>query len=149
MKATARRDSLFGFTLVELLITVSIIAVLLAAFVNVMLGVQRGSRDSKRKVDLKTVQSALEQYRADQHFYPASLTPGETLQSPDGSKTYLKVIPSDPSLSVGYNNYCYDRLTGSQRYELSANLESAPLNNPPCPGYTCSGRCYNFQVTSP
>jgi len=51
-----------AFTLIELLIVITIIAVLLGAISFSYNAAQRKGRDGKRKADLKTVQQALEQY---------------------------------------------------------------------------------------
>lgn len=59
-----------GFTLVELLITISIIGILSAIGLVLYSTVLKQSRDSKRQSDLKSIQLALEQYSNDQGFYP-------------------------------------------------------------------------------
>ena len=91
-----------GFALVELLVVISIMAILTTMAMVVYSGLQSQSRDAKRQSDLKTIQSALEQYRADQGFYPLSIIFGGSLTS--GTKTYLKEIPKDP---IGTPEYFY------------------------------------------
>lgn len=95
-----------GFTLVELLIVISIIAVLsvvgLVSYTNFL----KNSRDAKRQSDIKFIQSALEQYFADQKYYPLSNTTATCvngtfkiscpLKSPGGTRVYLNNIPGDP-----------------------------------------------------
>lgn len=120
-----------GFTLVELLIVVSIIAVLsvvgLVSYTNFL----SNSRDAKRKADLSFIQSSLEQFHADQKFYPkqqagrdcASLVNGRLhmilwsecpLKDPSGTRTYLNKVPKDPSSSTtSPYNYKYVGLYGS------------------------------------
>jgi prepilin-type N-terminal cleavage/methylation domain-containing protein len=71
-----KNQSKKGFTLVELLVVISIIG-LLSTIAVVSLGSARGkSRDAKRIADMKQVSTALEQYYADQGNYPASATSG-------------------------------------------------------------------------
>lgn len=131
-----------GFTLIELLITISIIALLSAIGFVVYRSVLEQGRDAKRQADLRTIQSALEQYRADQSSYPASLpSPGTSLESPDNTKTYLNQIPQDPQ-GVPYfytstGGWCGPAL---QRYILCTELEIAgSLANRCClPGDSCS-----------
>lgn len=155
MLRSARKRFTEGFTLVEILVSVVIISIIVTISVGAMAGMQKSSRDGKRKADLRIIQSALEEYRADQHYYPAALTPGAPLQSPDISKTYLRQIPSDPSSGSGADNYCYLSSptscsgTGCVQYSLFAGLENTPAVPPPCPLSSCNGKCYNFQVYSP
>ena len=60
-----------GFTLIEILVTVIIIAILTAIAVVSYVSINRRSRDVKRKSDLEQVRQALEMYRSDNGFYPA------------------------------------------------------------------------------
>lgn len=83
-----------GFTLIELMIVVSIIAILAAVGAAAYGKVQENARNTKRQSDLKVIQSALEQYRADQGYYPASINAGGSITA--GAQTYLRVVPSDP-----------------------------------------------------
>lgn len=89
--------NLAGFTLLELVITIGIIAVLSVVAVVNLSGVQQNTRDVKRQSDLRLIQGALEQYYADQHNYPTAL--GANLTS--GSRTYLNQVPSDPNAVSG------------------------------------------------
>lgn len=94
-----------GFTLVELLVVLSIIAILSTVAIASYTAFLKNARDSKRKADLHFIQSALEQYHADQHYYPNSLPPGSALKSPDEGKVYLTEVPNDPN---GSPPYCYE-----------------------------------------
>ena len=88
-----------GFTLVELLIAISIIAILTALGFSAYQAVYKASRDSKRQSDLKFIQSALEQYHADQKYYPFSVTPDTefSFTNSAGKKfTYMTKVPKDP-----------------------------------------------------
>lgn len=158
-----------GFTLVELLIVTLIISVLSLIGVAAYRSVQLNARDAKRQADLLTIQSALEQYFADQFFYPTtiggqgqpcnnvngSLKIGCPLKDQTGNKTYLNMVPDDPlSPTV---NYSYEAKPGNpiqcdngsnkcNNYCLYAKMEktsnTAPLG--------CSFPTgYNFGVTKP
>lgn len=90
-----------GFTLVELLITISIIGVLSAIGLVVFSNVLKQGRDAKRQSDLRAIQSALEQYYADQGYYPkkSDITTDGVLSTGNlstGGKIYLNTIPADP-----------------------------------------------------
>jgi prepilin-type N-terminal cleavage/methylation domain-containing protein len=59
-----------GFTLTELLISVSIIALITTATVSVYINTVKRARDAKRLSDMADIQVALEAYRADYGVYP-------------------------------------------------------------------------------
>ena len=141
-----------GFTLVELLITVSIIAILSVIGLVIYTKFIQNARDAKRQADLKSIQSALEQYFADQFKYPAKSI--STLDCPSngkfavvtgldcsfkdstGTKTYINIIPKDP-FSNPVNQYRYEALpsgcdnlvTNCTNYCLYADLESTSITN--------------------
>lgn len=83
-----------GFTFIELLVTVTLIAVLSAIGIVSYSSAQRRSRDGKRKADLEIIRSALEMYRADEDGYPDDLYDLET--------DYIRSIPIDPRTGSGY-----------------------------------------------
>lgn len=126
-----------GFTLVELLITITIIAILSAIALVSYTSFIKSSRDAKRQSDVKFIQSALEQYHADQKYYPASITFGNPLVF--GSKTYMTKVPNDPLSS---QNYSY--AASGDSYCLSAKLEGVDLPDECSPA---SG--FNYGVTRP
>lgn len=101
-----------GFTLVELLIAVMIIAVLMTIAIPAYNKFNAKSRDTKRQSDIKVVQSALEQYKLDQGYYPnlPDLPWGGSLTSPTGNKTYMGKLPKDPFDSQPtYPKYSYKK----------------------------------------
>lgn len=124
-----------GFTLVELLVVITIIAVLSAIAMISYSNVLKTSRDSKRLSDLKLIQSALEEYHADQIYYPmpAEFVVNNPLKNPNGSRTYLNNIPADPLSSNPQYNYqpkppsCDNSgVTKCTDYCIHANLEVVP-----------------------
>lgn len=130
-----------GFTLIELLVVISIIAILSAiGFVTYQSILKEGS-DAKRQSDLRTIQSALEQYRADVGNYPLSLpNVGSPITSPDGSKTYLNQLPQDPRGGGYFYTSSGGSCTAQQKYYICALLENpGSLANRCClPGDSCS-----------
>src|SRR5690348_635769 len=98
-----------GFTLVELLVVISIITVLSTAGLNLYTSALASSRDSQRKADLKQVQSALAQFHNDAGFYPNSLdfTNGSGITNPSNNNIYLAVLPRDPLYTTDPATYIY------------------------------------------
>lgn len=152
-----------GFTLVELLIAVSIIVILVALSVSTFANFQKNSRDAKRKVDLETIRSGLEQYRADQGFYPRSvitIAPGQSLTSSTGNpnppaptRTYLKSYPLEPGSSTyiyqaNPSTTCNNSTSLCLNYCLFTTLENSPNPTPARPP-GCTVTTYNDYVTAP
>lgn len=158
-----------GFTLVELLITIAIIAILATVGIVAYSTVLKQGRDAKRQSDLRAIQSALEQYYSDQGFYPAAspnpLTPNSSLTSSTGnpsppptSKTYMNTIPNDLDSTKPYiylplkdtSTDCNNLSTKQcNKYCLITKLDS--LTTPDLKGCSVSGSysTYNFALTPP
>jgi len=84
-----RRSREVGFTLVELLVVISLISILAGlALVNYKNGVVR-SQEGVLKTDLFRMRDAIDQYYADKGKYPSSL---DSLVSDQ----YMREIPVDP-----------------------------------------------------
>lgn len=116
-----------GFTLVELLVTISILAVLMSIAVISYGNIQKNTRDAKRKSDLATIQAVLEQYHTDSGYYPASLLGAGSALS-NGSKIYLSKIPGDnDGSSYSYTakpNLCNNSTINCTNYCLYAVVEN-------------------------
>jgi general secretion pathway protein G len=78
-----------GFTLVELMVVLTIIALLLAIVVPDYVGKVRRAEEAVLKENLTLMRDALDKHFADAGRYPATL---EDLVS----KRYLRSIPKDP-----------------------------------------------------
>ncbi len=111
-----------GFTFIELLVVITIMAVMMAAAIVSYTNTNTRSRDSKRRADLEVIRSALEICRANTGTYPATIT-GSIVCS-DGITT-LASTPNDPQ-NTGVHVYAYSRLT-TTTYTLTAQLE-LPVN---------------------
>lgn len=113
----------YGFTLIEMLIVVTIIA-LLSSIVLVGLGSSRAkTRDARRIADLHNTMVALELYYSKYQFYPRASDWGELediLTDPDIGIGVSK-IPKDPLANSGAT---YEYGTNGQDYVLGAQLET-------------------------
>jgi prepilin-type N-terminal cleavage/methylation domain-containing protein len=115
-----------AFTLVELLVTVSIIALMVTAItVSVYTSREKG-RDVKRMNDITQLQLALENYKKIEGVYPDSLTAGESLTGSSSGIVFLEKIPDDSFSSSecpdGGYSYDYDADTG--KYNIQFCLEN-------------------------
>jgi len=127
-----------GFTLVELLIVVSIIGILSGIVVSVINPnkIRGRARDGVRKNDIAVVKGALELYYAENNTYPASGTIPFGGAWTVGSVTYLRAVPQDPYYSQNSSySYCYQKVGNG--YVLCTKVEdsnsaSVPSGAAPC-----------------
>jgi len=115
-----------GFTLFELLVTISIIAVLTAVAMVSYGGLNKKTRDSRRVADLEKIRIALEAARQIGNTYPSSIAALVT-------GGYLDRAPVDPKPS---SSYTYTRLT-NYTYRVCANVEEVGSTTTDVAG--CSG----------
>jgi prepilin-type N-terminal cleavage/methylation domain-containing protein len=107
-----------AFSLIELLIVMSIIGILVAIASVSYASIQKRSRDSRRIQDMKSIQNAFEQYYGDTNEYPTGCSI-DTSFLPSG-------IPVDPKGdNYGYN----DATCTATGYCFCALLESASGNS--------------------
>lgn len=138
------RDARKGFTLIEILIVVAIIAIL-ASVVLIGLGpTQQAGRDAKRLSDLREVQTGLELFYSKCGYYPGTAS-GQACGSNATVSDWLDMsnalinagigltqIPNDPA--GGSATYYYTSENGGSSYVLGAKLENA--NGSAFQGYT-------------
>lgn len=139
-----------GFTLVELLVVISIIGVLLALSFAAFSNTKKSARDGKRKADLEQIRSALEIYRTDCKTYPATANVvfGSSLTGVEVSclnNIYMAEVPKD-SLTPTYN-YRYNRVSQNS-YVLCAYLETVTATVTGCGGQCGTVDC-NYKVVNP
>ena len=119
MKAGLRR----GFTLVELVIVISILAILSGVLVPRVSNHMKAARDARRLADIKNVRNAIEQFFMDKGEFPhpnVNSSFGGWDVSHDGNFIrdlanygYLDEDPADPinDTSYHYRYYVYDEGT--------------------------------------
>lgn len=142
---TEDRKQKLGFTLVELLVSISIVAILMALTAVALQGARTSARDGTRKTDLENIRSALEVYRSDCGTYPATLTFGGTLTGGEAActgNTYMSRVPQDPISS----RYSYSYSSTGSTYTLCAYLEGGSGSVTGCG--SCGATC-NYKAESP
>lgn len=111
-----------GFSLVELLVVITIIAILSVVAYTAVGGQTIKARNSKRQQDLSSIQAALELYAIENNnIYPDELDDGNTSQpEKDLVPKYMPKMAVDPATK---QKYSYG-LDGNKRtYQLATVLE--------------------------
>lgn len=129
-----------AFTLVELLVVISIIAILMGLSLFGLMGARESSRDGRRKADLEAIRSGLEIYKSDQGEYPTTL--GTSLTG--GGNTYISSVPVDPVSTDRSYRYSSDGIT----YTICAALEQGTGSVSGCGG-NCGTKTCNYKVVNP
>ena len=149
-----------GFTLVELMVVVGIIAILATAVMASFSGGQAQARDAERQTELRQMEIAIESYRRDNRRYPEGCN-GTDWSGQEGSTNacssfctglqdnayicglmpnYINEIPVDdraPDDSIG--GYMYITNTDRSAFKLVAPVESSSTTMTPCPEYCNCG----------
>ncbi|OGK20020.1 hypothetical protein A3C23_03490 [Candidatus Roizmanbacteria bacterium RIFCSPHIGHO2_02_FULL_37_13b] len=112
----------FGFTLIEILIAMSILGIMAALITGNYLITQKRARDARRKSDLHNIQNGLEQYYANCNFaYPTPLA-NNTFSSLTCLSPSLALMPTVPVDPLTISPYPCTSCSDSQ-YQLCSTLE--------------------------
>lgn len=149
-----------AFTLVELLVVISIIAILSVIGITIFSSTQKAARDAKRRSDLKAITNALEQFKAVNGNYPQVANTGgpwfcEGYEQVNFSENpqiiaalspyFTGGIPKDPVNNSTYE-YKLDMIKDKNLYWLYATLENPPQARPLIYGWQSgksdSNACY-------
>ncbi len=116
-----------GFTLFELLVSISIIGILVAVASVSYSGAQKKARDARRKEDINMIHKAAEQYYSQTSYaYPGS---AGTWTSGTGD-VVLQVFPVDPKDGVAGFGYTYTpNIPVAGGYCVCALLDEATGNS--------------------
>lgn len=85
-----------GFTLVEILVVVSIIGILITLAILSFSSTEEISRNNTRLSDIKQIQLSLEEYYKYENAYPSELVFGDKLTGSSTGKTFLNIVPKNP-----------------------------------------------------
>lgn len=108
-----------GFSLLELLVVISIIGILIALGAVAYSTAQRKGRDAKRRADIKAYQDGFEQYHADNGDYGTCALMSTTTYFPGGAP-----VESKPN----HGAYVCAAPSGSYEYCVCALLETGGGN---------------------
>ena len=94
-----------AFTLVEMLLVVTIIGILAALVIPKIVGRSEQARATAAHADISSIKTALDAFEVDNGFYPKSIQ--DLVTAPSNAKNwhgpYLEKVPQDP----WGNNYVY------------------------------------------
>ena len=120
IQAKQKRHISHGFTIVELLIVIVIIAILAAITIIAYNNAQDRARFSQAQTDLESIQKALGLYKAENDRYPSTINQSGCTNNWCGwdqatgdnfiiglSPTYIPRIPQMPSSQAANNTYLY------------------------------------------
>jgi len=121
-----------GFSLIELMIAVAIIAILTAIAIPSYLGIKKKSARAEAKSNLKTIAMCLENYYAENDDYGGVGVYTYVLDNA-GQVVGTFNFPGIPDATFGLgNNLNYDytiRVTGTNTYTLTAQPQRGPVVN--------------------
>ena len=138
----ARRSSESGFSLIELIVVVTIIGILAGlAIVNVLYGVRK-AQEAALKDNLSTMRRAIDNFYADKQHYPTDLN--------ELVPNYIRKIPPDPiTKAVDWETVMEDPLN-LEGGELSSETDPNAMSQPgvidvksKAEGQTLDGTPYN------
>ena len=99
-RGTRPSDTIFrrAFTLVEILLVMTIIAILAAIVIPKMVGRSEQARSTAAHADIASIKTALDAFEVDNGFYPKSIQ--DLVTVPSNAKNwhgpYLEKVPQDP-----------------------------------------------------
>lgn len=101
-----------GFSLLELLVVISIIAVLTAVLTANFMGMRERARDAQKIQDLNSLKNALRMYYNDNQYYP----PNKDAILDIGFTQYIAAL--------GDTGFEYDLTNGTDGFVLTISLEA-------------------------
>lgn len=96
-----------GFTLVEVMIVVAILAILASLLIPNLVRVRVDANDSAAQAALKTISTSLENYFVNNNQYPATTTALIGLSPPYLNKDYFAGVHDGFTYTANLTNYTY------------------------------------------
>lgn len=125
----AKQNLVKGFTILELLVVVAIIALIAAATLALLSNARERSRDSRRLEDLRSIETSVHLYAtSNDGVYPV-VDPAEVINGTTDSLSQtlidagvMTLVPTDPLHSGGTYQYQYQ--SGGGTYTITFCLET-------------------------
>lgn len=159
------RKQINGFTLVELLVVITIMSILTVITVGQFQQAQKKARDVQRKSNIDSLSKAIQMYYADLGTLPSEAAMNSLLNTGLGftdvsGYVYMKVVPMETV--NGMPEFCYETNSNGKKYGLFVGLENKEDGDcndlvdhdkevcEAADNYTCGGAAdYNFVILSP
>ncbi|PIX81174.1 MAG: hypothetical protein COZ34_04590 [Candidatus Pacebacteria bacterium CG_4_10_14_3_um_filter_34_15] len=120
MNFTNKHKKFGGFTLLEILVVISIIGILIAIGSAAFTTAQKKGRDARRRADMKQYQSAFEQYFSENNTYA-------TCATMEGG--FVGGAPADPKTGTTTPYTCTTTATPITGYCVCATLDFSTTGN--------------------
>ncbi len=135
-----------GFTLIELMVAISIIAILSGILYADFNTARKQSRDAQRRADLTSLQNAIELYKNKNGRYPTGCNAAGSWSGQTGSSyacasgnqyivglapEFIPTLPIDPKLNGNNSGYVYTTNTDGTVYKIMSKntVESEIVND--------------------
>ena len=128
-----------GFTLVELIVVVTIMMVITVIGTVSFSGINKRSRDSRRMSDLEKIAIAMEIYKQENGTYPTVSS-----DMPSGLVSdYIDALPTDPK------DYAYYYTRTDYTYYLYSHMEDVGSTTGSYENNCPSGTGCNYRISNP
>ena len=145
MKTGHLRKAEEGFTLIELMIVVAIIAILAGILIPNFVNARAQAMTAACESNLRAIATAAELYYADQQIYPSSGNVTTTLFTSNGT-VYLNNVPTDPAATTVGAAYVFTNTTtgGVAGYTVTCPGIHATSTLAKLQGYTSSAKSIDY-----
>ncbi len=117
-----KNKGVFGFTLIELMVAIAIVAIMAAVGMVMYSTAQKAGRISKRIQDLSALRTAIELYKSSTGNYPnqnVAATCGNSATALGALvPNYMTSLPADPLGGTNCYRYQSDAASNSQEYKI-------------------------------